>query len=410
MTDAVRRETTLHLLLTRPGGAEVACRTLTVDHPVYYGEHVLEAARAAGVEGWLGRRLDFTRHGAGEDGVTRATCTWQLFAPDLPDAASVPDELRELAKTALTPTRTPWFQTDWHAGALSWLDEELAAQGRPRTGDPVVLKHWQISVLWRVPTSQGDVYFKAVPDFFAREVTVTCALSGVPGAAPPVLAADTRRGLLLLDGCGEAGGDPAAVLRQLARVQRAALPLLPELNLRQRGPVYLLARLDALLSDASLHADEHGPHPAALTAEEAATLRARRPDLQAALERLRVSPVPLTLGHGDLHGGNVTTHGDQVTLLDWSDASLTHPFLDANPAYLCPDGTDPATLDAARDAYLHEWTDLAPLDTLRALHADALLAGELYRALGYADGIQDAVEDRREWRGAHLGHLRRLLP
>lgn len=81
MTDAVRRETTLHLLLTRPGGAEVACRTLTVDHPVYYGEHVLEAARAVGVEGWLGRRLAFTGHGTGEDGVTRATCAWQLFTP-----------------------------------------------------------------------------------------------------------------------------------------------------------------------------------------------------------------------------------------------------------------------------------------------------------------------------------------
>lgn len=411
MTQPVRRETTLHLLLTQPGETGVACRTLTVDHPVYFGEHVLEAARAADVEGWLGRRLAFTRQGVGEDGVTRATCAWQLFTSDLPGAAPLPDGLRELADAARTPTRTPWFGPHWHAGALAWLDEELAAQDRPRTGEPVVLKHWQISLLWRVPTRRGDVYVKAVPDFFAREVTVTCALSGVPGAAPPVLAADTRRGLLLLDGCGEAGGDPAAVLRQLARVQRATLPLLPELELPDRGPAYLLAQLDALVSDASLHADEHGPHPDALTPEEAATLRARRPELEAALERLRASPIPLTLGHGDLHGGNVTTHGDQVTLLDWSDASLTHPSLDANPAYLCPDGSDPdpAVLEAARDAYLREWADLAPPDDLRALHADATLAAEIYRALGYADGIQGAVEDRREWRGTHLWHLRRLL-
>ncbi|GGS29660.1 phosphotransferase [Deinococcus knuensis] len=412
MTEPARRETTLHLLLTRPGGAEVACRTLTVNTPVYYGEHVLEAARAAGVEGWLGRRLAFTRQGVGEDGVTRATCAWQLFTPELPGAVPVPDDLRELADAARTPTRTPWFGPHWHADALSWLDGELAAQGRSRTGDPVVLKHWQISLLWRVPTSGGPVYFKAVPDFFAREVTVTARLATeVPGAAPPVLAADTGRGFLLLDGCGAAGGAPEAALRQLARVQRAARPLLPELKLRGRGPAYLLARLDALLSDASLHADEHGPHPDALTPAEAATLRARRPELEAALERLRVSPIPLTLGHGDLHGGNVTTRGEQVTLLDWSDASLTHPFLDANPAYLFPDGTDPdaAVLEAARDAYLREWTDLAPPDELRALHADAMLAGEVYRALGYADGIQGAVEDRREWRGAHLWHLRRLL-
>ena len=413
MSDPARRETTLHLLLTRPGGAEVACRTLTVNTPVYYGEHVLEAARSAGVEGWLGRRLAFTRQGVGEDGVTRATCAWQLFTPELPGAVPVPDELRELADAARTPTRTPWFGPDWHAGALAWLDGELAEQGRSRTGDPVVLKHWQISLLWRVPTQGGDVYFKAVPDFFAREVTVTARLATeVPGAAPPVLAADTGRGFLLLDACGESGGAPEAALRQMARVQRAARPLLPELKLRGRGPAYLLARLDALLSDASLHADEHGPPPDALTPAEAATLRARRPELEAALERLRVSPVPLTLGYGDLHGGNVTTRGEQVTLLDWSDANLTHPFLDANPAYLFPDGSDPdpAVLEAARDAYLREWTDLAPPDELRALHADALLAGEIYRALGYADGIQGAVEDRREWAGAHLWHVRRLLP
>ncbi|MHA0042573.1 phosphotransferase [Deinococcus sp. PEB2-63] len=413
MTQPVRRETTLHLLLTRPGGTGVACRTLTVDHPVYYGEHVLETARAAGVAGWLGRRLAFTRHGTGEDGVTRATCAWQLFTPELPGAAPVPDGLLELADAARAPTRTPWFGPHWHAGALAWLDEELAAQDRPRTGDPVVLKHWQISVLWRVPALGGDVYFKAVPDFFTREVTVTARLAAeVPGAAPPVLAADERRGFLLLDACGDAGGNAEAVLRQLARVQRATLPLLPDLELRGRGPTYLLARLDALLSDASLHAGEDGPHPNALTPDEAAALRARRPDLEAALERLRASPLPLTLGHGDLHGGNVTTRGEQVTLLDWSDASLTHPFLDANPAYLCPDGTDtdPEVLSGARDAYLREWLDLAPPDELRALHADATLTGELYRALGYFDGIQGAVEDRREWAGAHLWHLRRLLP
>lgn len=168
MTDSVRRETTLHLLLTRPGGAELTCRTLPVTTPVYYGEHVLETARAAGVEGWLGRRLAFTRQGVGEDGVTRATCAWQLFTPELPGAVHVPDDLRELADAARTPTRTPWFGPDWHAGALAWLDGKLAEQGRSRLGDPVVLKHWQISLLWRVPTQGGDVYFKAVPDFFAR--------------------------------------------------------------------------------------------------------------------------------------------------------------------------------------------------------------------------------------------------
>ncbi|AHX26540.1 hypothetical protein [Deinococcus deserti] len=47
---------------------------------------------------------------------------------------------------------------------------------------------------------------------------------------------------------------------------------------------------------------------------------------------------------------------------------------------------------------------------MRSLHADALRAAELLRALGYVDGIQPYMDDPTEWHGAHLLHLRRLLP
>ncbi|WP_194165307.1 phosphotransferase family protein [Deinococcus terrestris] len=284
-------------------------------------------------------------------------------------------------------------------------------QGLTRTGEPTVLKHWQISLLWRVPTSGGPVYLKAVPDFFAREVRVTPArAAGVPGAAPPVLAADEGRGLLLLADAGTDVDAPdlPALLRHVARVQRASLPLLPALGLEDRGPAQVRSRLADLFSDEVLLVGEEG----GLTPGEAGRLRALRPELEAALTRLEASPLPLTLGHGDLHGGNVVERAGEFTLLDWSDACVTHPFLDANAAYLTAHGTPtpPEDIAAAHDAYLSEWADLAPLDDLRGLHADALRAGELFRALGYVDNIQPHVEDPQEWRGAHLEHLRKVLP
>lgn len=412
-----RRETTLHLLLTHPDGERVGQRTLTVGTTTYYGANVLEAARAAGLPVRLLRRLAFNSGGE-EGGVVRAETIWQVHADDPPPGLvwqcpdGWPERERAWAHAALTPhtpRRAPWFHPDWAAGTLAWLDEELRAQGLTRTGEPTVLKHWQISLLWRVPTSGGVVYLKAVPDFFGREVRVTPALAAVPGAAPPVLAAHQGRGLLLL---AEAGTDVdapdlPALLRHLARVQRASLRLLPDLGLEDRGPAQVRSRLDDLLSDGVLLVGEEG----GLTPGEAGRLRALRPELGAALSRLEASPLPLTLGHGDLHGGNVVERAGGFTLLDWSDACVTHPFLDANAAYLAPHGTPvPADeVEAAHTAYLEEWADLAPLEDLRALHADALRVGELFRALGYVEGIQPHVEDPQEWRGAHLEHLRTLL-
>ncbi|MBZ9750621.1 phosphotransferase, partial [Deinococcus sp. HMF7604] len=319
-----RRLTTLHLLLTAPGDDRVAHHTLCMNTMTYYGEHVPDAARAAGVQGTLGRRLAFTAQGEVE-GVRRSECVWHLHsaAPLGTEAkrpADQPEALRPWAEAALsahTPARAPWFQAGWQEGALAWLDEELAAQELTRTAAPQVLKHWQISLLWRVPTDRGKVYFKAVPSFFAREVSATPVLAReVPGAAPPVLAADQERGFLLLADSGEAEpGDLTGVMQHLAAVQRASLPLLPALELRDRGPAYLRAWLPRLLSDETLLTGQDG----GFTPQEAALLRARQAELDAALLRLAASPLPLTLGHGDLHSGNVTAHGAQVTLLDWSD-------------------------------------------------------------------------------------------
>lgn len=413
-----RRETTLHLLLTHPDGERVARHTLTVDTRTYYGANVMEAAQAAGLSVRLLRRLAFAPLGE-EGGVMRAETVWHVHVDDLPSSLvwqrpdAWPQRERAWAHAALsphTPRRAPWLHPDWPAGTLAWLDEELRAQGLTRTGEPTVLKHWQISLLWRVPTSGGAVYLKAVPDFFGREVRVTPALAAVPGAAPPVLAADEGRGLLLLADAGTDVDAPdlAALLRHLARVQRASLPLLPELGLDDRGPAQVRSRLDDLFSDAVLLVGEEG----GLTPGEADQLRDLRPELEAALARLEASSLSLTLGHGDLHGGNVVERAGGFTLLDWSDACVTHPFFDANAAYLAPHGTpaSPEEITAAHEAYLSEWTDLAPLDDLRALHADARRVGELFRALGYVDNIQPHVEDPQEWRGVHLEHLRKLLP
>lgn len=420
----IRRETTLHLLFLR--GDQAAIRTEVMAQPTYYGSNVAEAARTAGVNGRPLRRVFFDYQGE-EDGVRRAESVWLMDALDganIPwqPASALAEREQSWVQAARTPiTNVPWMHAGWFAGALAWVDAELDAQGWRRRGEPEVLKHWQISALWRVETTHGPVYFKAVPDFFGREVQLTPRLAReLPGAAPEVLAADLPRGFLLLADAGEAVDENLGaeqpesltpLMRHLAALQRASVPLLDDWLLRDRGPEYVLGWLDALLSDEGLMVGEKD----GFTPQEAATLRAGRPKLEAALHRLCASSLPRTLGHGDLHGGNVVVEGGQFTLLDWSDVCLTHPFLDVNPAYFLPNPwensphADQEGMTTARHAYLETWTDLAPLDELKALLADGELAGELFRALGYVDGIYDAVQDKTEWHGTHLIHLRKAL-
>jgi Phosphotransferase enzyme family len=344
-----------------------------------------------------------------------------------PDA--LPEDVQPWVQAALAPepeNQPYWQRRGGWVALLSWLDTELHEQGRVRVGVPQVLKDWDISFLLRVQTAGivgpvgGTVYLKALPDFFRAEVRVTCTLwRELSGAAAGVLAANTGRGLLLLTDAGEpltdtcsgwftppsdtvnwTAADSAALMRQLAHIQRGAEHLLLLGTLPDHGPEWVLGHLPELLAGPLFRTEK----PEGLNPDEVAALLTLRPRLEAALERLIASPVPRTLGHGDLHRGNVLRQGHTFTLLDWSDASRTHPFLDCGPQYLVPEDQRPE----AEDVYLEAWAEFLPLPELRTLLQDAVLVGELYRVLGYTENIQPFVYGHA-WDDAHVLHFRELL-
>ena len=88
----------------------------------------------------------------------------------------------------------------------------------------------------------------------------------------------------------------------------------------------LLADDDLLLVD----------RPDGLTGREAAALRRRIPELVRACQSLDASGVPDSLDHGDLAADEVIIGAMGPVFLDWSDGSITHPFLSA--ASLLADG------------------------------------------------------------------------
>lgn len=95
--------------------------------------------------------------------------------------------------------QTPhWLKPDWLAEANSWIDLQLERRGI-RVSGPIEQPHLRpCSTVLRVPTSAGDLYFKAAAPVLAHEPALTQALfRSRPDCMPPVLALDVERGWLL---------------------------------------------------------------------------------------------------------------------------------------------------------------------------------------------------------------------
>lgn len=294
----------------------------------------------------------------------------------------------QLALPADSPVTPAWTRPGWYAEALPWIDEQLAAAGTPRTGVPAQVRSWGLSNVLRLPTSKGDVYFKALahsstirparpdalPLLFAHEPVLLQRLSDArPGEVPAPLAIDEERAWMLLPDLGPALARESEVslwiesLRGHARLQRSFADQTERLlsfTCVDRRLAVLDGELDRLL----------GPNPATeqLEPAERAKLPRRADELRQAIAELAAIGVPETLLHGDLHPRNLAVRDGKVLAFDWTDAAVSHPFLDLVTFVekRSPLSTDPRL----KDAYLAEWEAYAsPADLRRAL----VLAEEL---------------------------------
>lgn len=299
-----------------------------------------------------------------------------------------------------------WTEAGWYAEALPWIDKHLS-----RTGPPVQVRVWGLSNVLRIPTADGDVYFKAhlhsstlppatLPLLFAHEPLL---LTSLEGAVPRPLATDEKRVWMLLPDLGtQLAAQPdislwIEALRSHARLQRSYVGRadhLLEISCVDRRLAVLAAELDHLL----------GSNPATdlLEPSERAALPERLVELRTAIAELAAIGVPETLLHGDLHPGNLAVRDGEVLAFDWTDAAVSHPFLDL---VTFVGKKWPLSMDQrVRDAYLQEWTDYAPLPELRrALElADQLgavfqVATSLHLAANLTSPDRDSMLRGAQW-------------
>jgi hypothetical protein len=327
--------------------------------------------------------------------------------------AQVETWLAEATGGPVSRLRSPWARPGWFAQARDWIEQTVADRGLRPSGAVEQIKVWTISSILRGPTTAGDLYFKVSGTCFPREAAITGALSALaPAHTPEVVAADPARSWLLmrsltgtrLDRVGEVARWEEA-LRTYARIQIEAIPhtgALVDAGCRDRRLDRMHADIDAALTV--------GETAEALTDAEMARLRARAPALHDALDRLRASPIPDTLEHGDFHAANIMDDGIHLRIFDWSDACIAHPFFSLLPFFEFH--TPPAgsgVHERLLRAYLEPWTEFAPMPALRELVPLAQRLAVIQQVISY-QLILDAVEPALQWEWLHaIPYFLRML-
>jgi hypothetical protein len=212
----------------------------------------------------------------------------------------------------------------------------------------------------RVPLRGGVAWFKACAPVQAFEPRLTAELfARWPDRVTEVLGHDDERGWLLLADAGtpirEFGNPPEAWL--------AALPLYAEL---QRGEAaHMHDHLahgvpDLRVSTLPARYEDLLRHDLPLERDEIRRLREFAPRFAELCDELAAHELPETIQHDDLHMANLYVQGERLRVLDWGDASISHPFASLVVTFRfleeitkLPSG-DPWFV-RLRDAYLEPW-------------------------------------------------------
>ncbi|MPZ25512.1 MAG: phosphotransferase [Micromonosporaceae bacterium] len=316
-----------------------------------------------------------------------------------------------------------WGSPQWRAQAASWLDEQLAAAGLARTGEVTQphLRAW--GTVLRAPTTDGPVWLKAPGPGTAFEVELYRLLARVaPDRVLPALAADPRRGWLLLPDGGPTlgervtGGDLVealvVILPQYGQLQRDLAGHVDELlafGVTDMRAAVMPQRFDEALTAAREYLGYAGTAPDWALYHRIVGARA---SVAAWCQRLAGAPVPPSLDHNDLHPFNIFLAGTDgaspagpARFYDWGDSVVAHPFasLLVGLGFLHQSlgaGPDDPQIVRPRDAYLEVFSDLASHAELVETIGLACSVGKIARALTWhrslrAQGLEQAGEHAR---------------
>jgi Phosphotransferase enzyme family len=295
-----------------------------------------------------------------------------------------------------------WTQPEWLAEAVAWIRERVGVTG------PIEQPHvrWWSTVL-RVPTAEGDLWFKASSPLHAFEPRLIVELARFrPELVPEVLGLEPERGWMLMRDAGTRLREVLDSADGLFRWEEL-LPLYAELQLAVADEAEELLRLgvpDERLAGLPAHFArvlEDRPtllvdREDGLNDSEYGRLRGATTEVERRCRELAAYGIPETVQHDDLNDGNVFVRDGRYVVFDWGDSCVSHPFhtlvvtlratawrFDLEPGH--------STLLRMRDAYLEPFAPYGSRAELVAAFATAYRVGTIGRALAWYRSVAARV-------------------
>lgn len=215
-----------------------------------------------------------------------------------------------------------------------WAQKYLIDNGYEILGYPEILRAMPWSIVTLIPTSKGSVYLKEMATLFSLEPELLKTLSEWDNdSVPEVIAMNKDLRCFLMK---DAGTQLSRLLKSdlqmdllkktvtiCAKTQYKATNHVNTL-LSKGVPDWRLSKLPELYAQLISH--EAILREDGLTADEIRILHTLQPTFGDLCHRLSQYNIPETLEHSDFTDSNVFLKGDHLTIGDWADAVITHPF------------------------------------------------------------------------------------
>jgi Phosphotransferase enzyme family len=249
-----------------------------------------------------------------------------------------------------------WTRPQWLEEATSWIRQRVTVVGEIE--QPHV--RWWSTVL-RVPTADGDLFFKAVAQVHHFEAALTARLAVLqPDRVSELVDVDAERGWMLMRDGGTRLRERVETPQDLHHWERL-LPDYAQLQIEvapQADEFLALGVPDERLAVLPEHfRGLVAGRPNGLTDEEHRRLVDAAPRVEDMCRALAEDGVPETIQHDDFHDGQVFVRDGRYLFFDWGDSCVSHPFHSLTVVLraiawmldLAPGGVE---LQRLRDAYL----------------------------------------------------------
>ena len=311
-----------------------------------------------------------------------------------------------------------WTDAGWLAHVTGWLDRQFEVLDLQLTGavEQPHIRPW--STVLRIPTTGGDVWFKANTPLLAYEAAVVDLLAARrPDCVPGLLATDLDRGWMLMADGGER-------LREVVERERelgfwlGVLPRYAQLQIdmtADRDRLLELGLPDRRLEDLASQYEDLIGRVDTVTDDESRRLSALVPRIAELCERLACLGVPETIQHDDLHDGQIFVRDNRYLFFDWGDACVSHPFfsmsvtLEGGLAWGLDDVEGSEDIAPYRDAYLEPFRSFASWSELQGAQEIAIRLGWICRALNVHRLASSLPPPYREEHLAGVGLRLRML-